>query len=270
MTTIRLKRGTGVPDSLEYGEVAVDTGAKVLYAGAADNSVVELSGGEINWNQITNFPDWIIEIDPNKPDSINISELEKQVIANTGDIDKLKTDVSQLWSTLHEISSLATAALNKANENAGKIDANKSEIDELRNEINAIESGLIFGGVYSPVTNAVTKVDKYALDRGFTEGGVLTTNTTAEQQGIYFICSVAGECVTGEDVKAGDWLIANAQSWTVVSYGFETISIDQVGGLRGELDEMHEFDEALAGRVTALEAEIDGGTFTGTPPNFRS
>jgi hypothetical protein len=270
MTTIRLKRGTGKPDSLVYGEVAVDTAAQVLYAGAADGSVVELSGGDIDWEQIVNLPNWIIEIDPNKPDSINIADLEKQVIANTDDITKLKTDVGQLWAAVHEVSALATSALNLATENASKIADNKTEIDALKNEINAIESGLIFGGVYSPVTNAVTKVDKYALDRGFTEGGTLTTNTTAEQQGIYFICSVAGECVTGEDVKAGDWLIANALSWTVVSYGFETISIDQVGGLKDELESLHEFDSDLEARVTALETEIDGGTFNGTPPNFRS
>ncbi|MEL0326902.1 MAG: hypothetical protein VXA09_07880 [Burkholderiaceae bacterium] len=267
MTTIRLKRGTGKPDGLEYGEVAVDTGAQVLYAGTADGSVVELSGGDIDWEQI-DLPDWIIEIGPDG--TINLSELEKQVNANAEEIGKLQTDVNQLWNAIQDVSSLATAAWNKANENADKIADNKTEIDAIKNEINAIESGLIFGGVYSPVSNAVTNVDKYALDRGFTEGGVLTTNTTAAQQGIYFIVTESGECVTGESVKAGDWLIANAQSWTVVSYGFETISIDQVGGLQDELDSLHEFDTELEARVTALETEIDGGTYTGTPPNFRS
>jgi hypothetical protein len=267
MTTIRLKRGSGKPDSLVYGEVAVDTGAQVLYAGTADGNVVELSGGDIDWEQI-DLPDWIIEIGPDG--TINLSELEKQVNANAEEIGKLQTDVNQLWAALQDVSALATAAYNKANENADKIDDNKSEIDAIKNEINAIESGLIFGGVYSPVSNAVTNVDQYALDRGFTEGGVLTTNTTAAQQGIYFIVTESGECVTGESVKAGDWLIANALSWTVVSYGFETISIDQVGGLKDELDSLHEFDTELEARVTALETEIDGGTFTGTPPNFRS
>ena len=267
MTTIKLKRGTGKPDALEYGEVAVDTGAQVLYAGTADGNVVELSGGDIAWDQI-DLPDWIIEIGPDG--TINLSELEKQVNANAEEIGKLQTDVNQLWAQLQEVSALATTALNKANENAGKIADNASEIDALKNEINAIESGLIFGGVYSPITNAVTKVDKYALDRGFTEGGTLTTNTTAEQQGIYFICSVAGDAITGDSVKAGDWLIANALSWTVVNYGFETITIDQVGGLADELAGLHDADDALALRVTALETEIDGGTYAGTPPFFRS
>lgn len=267
MTTIRLKRGTGVPDTLEYGEVAVDTGAQVLYAGTADGNVVELSGGEIDWDQI-DLPDWIIDIGPDG--TINLTELEKQVNANEEEINKLQSDVNQLWASLQEVSALATQAFNKANENADKIDANKAEIDAIKNEINAIESGLIFGGVYSPVTNAVTKVDQYALDRGFTEGGTLTTNTTAEQQGIYFIVSETGDAITGDAVKPGDWLIANSQSWTVVSYGFETISIDQVGGLADELESLHDADNALEQRVTALETEIDGGTFTGSAPNFRS
>lgn len=267
MTTIRLKRGTGKPDTLEYGEVAVDTGAQVLYAGTADGNVVELSGGDIDWDQI-DLPDWIIEIGPDG--TINLSELEKQVTANADEIGKLQTDVNQLWASVQNVSALATQALNKANENAGKIDDNASEIDALKNEINAIESGLIFGGVYSPVTNAVTKVDKYALDRGFTEGGTLTANTTAEQQGIYFICSVAGDAITGDSVKAGDWLIANSLSWTVVNYGFETVSIDQVAHLRDYLTALDNIDAALDGRISALENEIDGGTFTGAPPFFGS
>jgi hypothetical protein len=275
MTTIRLKRGTGVPDSLVYGEVAVDTAAKVLYAGAADGSVVELSGGQIDWNQINpdTFPDWIIEIDPNKPDSINIADLEKQVIANTDDITKLKVDVGQLWAAVHEVSALATSALNLANENAGKIADNAAEIEALKNEINAIESGLIFGGVYSPVTNKITEVDQYAADAGFVEGDTLPVSTTADQQGIYFICSISGSAsINGEstNLKAGDWLIANKLAWTVVSYGFETISIDQVAHLRDYLTALDNVDAALDRRITALETEIDGGTFTGTPPNFRS
>jgi hypothetical protein len=273
MTTIRLKRGTGVPDSLVYGEVAVDTAAQVLYAGAADGSVVELSGGDIDWEQIVNLPNWIIEIDPNKPDSINIADLEKQVIANTDDITKLKTDVGQLWAAVHEVSALATSALNLATENASKIADNKTEIDALKNEINAIESGLIFGGVYSPVTNKITEVDQYAADAGFIEGDTLPVSTTADQQGIYFICSISGSAsINGEstNLKAGDWLIANKLAWTVVSYGFETISIDQVAHLRDYLTALDNVDAALDGRITALETEIDGGTFTGTPPNFRS
>ena len=273
MTTIRLKRGTGKPDNLVYGEVAIDTGARMMYAGAADGSVVELSGGQIDWNQINpdTFPDWIIEIDPNKPDSINISDLEKKVIANTDDIDKLKVDVNQLWNEIHEVTRALSAVIRSVEENAQGIADNKTEIDALKNEINAIESGLIFGGVYSPVTNKITDVDQYAIDRGFGEGDTLPVSTTADQQGIYFICSISGTAsINGESVnlKAGDWLIANKLAWTVVSYGFETISIDQVAHLRDYLTTLDNVDAALDGRITALENEIDGGTYTSAPPFF--
>ena len=266
MTTIKLKRGTGVPDELAYGEVAVDTGAKVLYAGTADNKVVELSGGDIEWDQI-DLPDWIIEIGPDG--TINLPELQLQVNANEEEIAKLQQDVNQLWATLQQVSGLATQAYNKANENAGLIAINAEEIEAIKNEINAIESGLIFGGVYSGSTKTVSQVDQYALDRGFTEGGTLTTTTTTQQQGIYFIVSENGQSPTGEQVKPGDWIIANALSWTVVSYGFETISIDQVAGLADELVALHDKDSELEGRVAALETEIDGGTFTGLPPYFK-
>ena len=53
-----------------------------------------------------------------------------------------------------------------------------------------------------------------------------------------------------------------------MSYGFETISIEQVGGLADELKSLHEADDALANRVTALETEIDGGGYTAAPPFF--
>ncbi len=270
MTIIKLKRGSGAPDALAYGEVAVDTGAQVLYAGTADNKVVELSGGDIDWDQI-DLPDWIIEIGPDG--TIDLSQLQLQVNANAEEISKLQLDVNQLWASLQQVSTLATQAYNKANENAGLIADNTAEIDRINNEINAIESGLIFGGVYSPVTNKITDVDQYAIDRGFNEGDTLPTTTTADQQGIYFICSVSGTAsINGESVnlKAGDWLIANKLAWTVVSYGFETISIDQVAGLKGELEGLHTKDAELENRVSALETEIDGGTYTGTPPNFRS
>lgn len=269
MTTIRLKRGSGKPDSLQYGEVAVDTGAQIMYAGAADGKVIELSGGDINWGQIVDLPDWIVEIDPNKPDSINLSELEKQVIANTGDIDALKSDVILIWDALQQISDVADEALANSQTNAGLISSNTAEINLLKDEIALIESGLTFGGTYVTSSNTITNVDAYAQDRGFSEGQSLPLNTTADQQGIYFIVTEAGTAVNSDPVKAGDWLIAHSNGWVVVPYGFETISIDQVGGLQDKLDALELADSALEARVSALETEIDGGSYTSTPPFFK-
>ena len=269
MTTIRLKRGAGVPDSLQYGEVAVDTGAKVMYAGSADGKVIELSGGDISWGQIIDLPDFIIEIDPNNPDAIDLSALEAQVNKNTGDISDLKSDVSAIWTALQGISDVANEALGKADANALLIAGNTDEIEKLKDEIGLIESGLTFGGVYNTSSNTITNVDAYAQDRGFSEGQTLPVTSTANQQGIYFIVNEAGTAVNGDAVKTGDWLIANALSWTVVPYGFETVSIDQVAGLQDKLDALDAIDTDLEGRVAALEAEIDGGSYTSAPPFFK-
>ncbi len=264
MTTILLKRGTGKPDGLKYGEIALDVDDKIIWAATAGGQVVEMSGGTINWDQIIGIPPEL-----GGDDLIDITELEKQVGINKSDIADLKADVTQLWIELGECDALATEALNKANENAGKIQDNADAIDAINNEISAIESGLIFGGVYSPVSGQITNVDKYASDRGFSEGMTLQTTTTAEQQGIYFIVTVAGTGITGEEVKPGDWLIANANAWTLVQYGYSTITIDMVTGLETELSNLHAADSALDVRVTALETEIDAGTYTSAPPVFR-
>lgn len=264
MTTILLKRGTGQPDSLKYGEIALDVDAKTIWAATAGGQIVEMSGGTINWDQIIGLPPEL-----GGDDLIDISELEKQVGVNTTDIENLKADVTQLWIELENAEKLATAALNKANENAGLIQENADAIDGINNEIGAIESGLVFGGVYSPVSGQVTNVDKYATDRGFSEGMTLQATTTAEQQGIYFIVSVAGTGITGEDVKPGDWLIANSNAWTVVQYGYSTITIDMVVGLEDALKDLVAEDTRQDGRISELEKEIDGGTYTSAPPIFR-
>ena len=265
-TIILLKRGTGKPDTLKYGEIALDVDAKLIYAALPSGEIVELSGGSINWNQIDpdTFPPGV-----GGPDAINIVELEARVGVNEGDIAKLKSDVTQLWIELQNAEMLATAAYNKANENAILIGENAQEIEDLQNEVGAIESGLIFGGTYSPISGQITNVDAYAVSRGFSEGMTLTLNTGAEQQGIYFIVTEAGTGITNEPCKPGDWIIANSLSWTLVEYGYSTITIDMVAGLEGELDALKLADEGLAGRVTALETEIDAGTYSSNNPFFK-
>lgn len=263
-TVILLKRGTGAPDSLKYGEIALDVDAKLIYASKPTGEIVEMSGGDINWDQIVNLPPGL-----GGPDAIDITELEKRVGVNEEDIKALKSDLTQLWIELQNIDFLATQAWNKANDNADLIQDNADAIDALSKEIGAIESGLIFGGVYSPISGQITNVDQYALDRGFTEGMTLQPNTNAEQQGIYFIVTEAGTGITNEACKPGDWIIANSLSWTLVKYGYSTITIDMVAGLTDELDALKAADNALDARVTALETEIDAGTYSSTPPFFK-
>lgn len=264
MTTILLKRGTGKPPSLKYGEIALDVDAKIIYAAKAGGEIVEMSGGTINWDQIIGLPPEL-----GGDDLIDLAALEKQVGFNTADIAQLKADVTQIWIELQNAEILATQAYNKANENAGLIQDNTDAIDAINNEIGLIESGLIFGGTYSPVSGQITNVDQYAIDRGFSEGMTLTPNTNAEQQGIYFIATVAGIGITNEEVKPGDWIIANSLAWTLVEYGYTTITMDMVAGLPEELHNLHAADNALLGRVETLEDEIDAGTYSAAPPFFK-
>ena len=262
-TVILLKRGTGKPDTLKYGEIALDVDAKLIYAALPNGEIVEMSGGSISWNQID------VDTLPPGIGTINLVELEAQVNVNEGDIAKLKADVTQLWIELQNAEQLATAAYNKANQNAVLIGENAQDIEDLQNEIGLIESGLIFGGTYSPISGQITNVDAYAVSRGFSEGMTLTLNTGAEQQGIYFIVTEAGTGITNEPCKPGDWIIANSLSWTLVEYGYSTITIDMVAGLEEKITELEAADSDLDRRVTALETEIDGGTYGSNPPFYK-
>jgi hypothetical protein len=74
-----------------------------------------------------------------------------------------------------------------------------------------------------------------------------------------------------QDCQTGDWMIASGLSWTLVNYGFDTITIDNVVGLRDELDDIADDVSDLEGRVTSLETTIDCGSYTSTfTPNYKS
>lgn len=271
-TVILLKRGSGKPDSLAYGEIALDTSAQIIYAGKLGGGVIEMSGGDIDWNQID--PDTLPPgLGGDKP--INLEQLEARVTANEGSITDIEAELVNIWLELSRVAGIADEALAATISNAADINANKLEIDKLREEIELIESGLIFGGVYTSSSGKISQVDAYALDRGFIEGQLLTSNTTAEQQGIYFICSDSGTVTIlpggDQNCQTGDWMIATGLSWTLVNYGFETITIENVVGLRDELDDIGDDVGDLEERVTSLETTIDCGSYTSTfTPNYKS
>jgi hypothetical protein len=64
-------------------------------------------------------------------------------------------------------------------------------------------------------------------------------------------------------------LIANANAWTLVEYGYSTITIDMINGLQDKLDQLDATDSDLDSRVVALETEIDAGTYVASPPAFK-
>jgi hypothetical protein len=271
-TVILLKRGSGKPDSLAYGEIALDTAAQIIYAGKLGGGVIEMSGGDIDWNQID--PD-TLPPGLGGDNAINLTQLEARVTVNEGDISDIESELQSIWVELSKVSAIADEALAATIVNATNIQTNKDDIADLRKEIDLIESSLIFGGVYSVASGKISQVDAYALDRGFVEDQILTSNTTAQQQGIYFICSDSGTVTIlpggNQDCQTGDWMIASGLSWTLVNYGFDTITIDNVVGLRDELDDIADDVSDLEGRVTSLETTIDCGSYTSTfTPNYKS
>ena len=52
-STIQIKKGSGAPGSLAYGELAVDAGNKILYVGNSTSGVIELSRNTIDGVDIT-------------------------------------------------------------------------------------------------------------------------------------------------------------------------------------------------------------------------
>jgi hypothetical protein len=271
-TVILLKRGSGKPTSLAYGEIALDTAAQIIYAGKLGGGVIEMSGGDIDWNQIN--PDTLPPgLGGDNP--INLTQLEARVTLTEGSITDIEAELVSIWLELSRVADIAEEALAATVVNATNIQTNKTDIADLRKEVELIESGLIFGGVYSVASGKISQVDAYALDRGFVEGQLLTSNTTQNQQGIYFICSDSGTVtiLPGADqtCQTGDWMIATGLSWVLVNYGFETITIESVVGLRDELDDITDDASDLEGRVTSLETTIDCGSYTSTfTPNYKS
>ena len=271
-TVILLKRGTGKPTSLEYGEIALDTAAQIIYAGTLGGGVIEMSGGDIDWNQID--PD-TLPPGLGGPDAINLTELEKRVTHNEGKIGDIEGELVLIWTELAAVKTIAEDALAATVANSLAIDGHTKEIAELKKEVELIESGLIFGGVFTAATGKITQLDAYALDRGFIEGQILTSNTTAQQQGIYFICSDSGTVTIlpggDQNCQTGDWLVATGLSWTLVNYGFDTILIENVVGLPEALEDINDDIGDLGDRVTSLETKIDCGNYSSTfNPNYKS
>ena len=52
-STIQIKKGSGAPGSLAYGELAVDAGNKILYVGNSTSGVIEISRNTIDGVDIT-------------------------------------------------------------------------------------------------------------------------------------------------------------------------------------------------------------------------
>lgn len=266
------KIGSGKPanNKLAVGEFGVDVSEKILWVGTSTGEAVELSGGDIYWNQIIDVPGAIdIIIDPSNPDYINISDLEDKVDGNTTAINDILAELTRLEGKIdanavniatNAADILTNAGKISANEsllsahdaqikenttnigtNTGNIASNKQEIDDLKLLVEGSLTGLTLGGQYDAAVNVVRTPTTEGIDAGLRPGEALPA--TAGTKGIYVVVTVEGPLDgTGiappSDSKAdtemayvGDWLVSDGvHGWVLFSFHTDSTLWGAIGG----------------------------------------
>lgn len=293
------KIGSGKPadNKLATGEFGVDIDANILWVGTDSGEAVELSGGDIKWNQIIDVPIEIIQIiDKNDPNYISIADLEGRVDANEIAINKLISDLGDLETQVglnaSNISANADAILvnagaistnttniatNKAQieqnkkdiaTNTGNIASNKNEIDDLWTALGDGLTGLTLGGQYDAAVNVVRNPTTEGIEAGLRPGEALPA--TEGTKGVYVIVTVEGPLdgtgiapidggrADGETAYVGDWLVSDGvHGWVLFSFHTDSTQWGTIGGVLGNQTDLA---EALAGKV-GVDDTIGGGNY---------
>lgn len=266
------KIGSGKPadGKLQAGEFGVDVSEKILWVGTSTGEAVELSGGDINWDQIIDPPAAIdIIINPNNPDYIDITDLEDRVDSNKAAIDGILAELTRLEGKINaNAANIATNAADiltnagkiSANEsllsahdaqikenttnigtNTGNIASNKQEIDDLKLLVEGGLTGLTLGGQYDAAVNLVRSPTTEGFEAGLRPGEALPA--TAGTKGIYVVVTVEGPLDgTGiapppdnradtEMAYVGDWLVSDGvHGWVLFSFHTDATLWGMIGG----------------------------------------
>ena len=305
-TTIISKVGSGKPSAgqLQQGEIGIDIEDKKIWTWSSkDNDFVELSGGEISWEQIDpeTFPDEITNIlfPDGNPNYIDLTALKAQVESNTGRIDdleavvgdatgglvkelndlkgKVDTNTGNISKNETAISDLAvrvgTNELNiQANTtaigvNAAGISTNAAEIERLEGLINNSMTGLVLGGEYDAFQNKVTTVTGPGIDAGLRPGEALPAPSEATK-GVYVIVTVEGP-LSGTGTRAPqreeDGTIAHVGDWLVSDgiHGWLLFELGQQEVTFGMIGGSPYDNKALSDALDA-KIDIDGTIVCGT------
>jgi len=296
-TTIISKVGSGKPSTgqLQQGEIGIDIEDKKIWTfSTKDNDFVELSGGDINWNQIDpeSFPDEITNIlfPDGNPNYVDLSVLKAQVESNTDRIGaledvvgdatkglvkeiedlkgKVDTNADDISKNASDISGLATrVGTNELNisanttaigVNTGDISTNADEIKRLEGLINNSMTGLVLGGEYDAFQNRVVT----CTNEGFTAGlkiGEALPAPSESTKGIYVIVTVEGP-LSGTGTMAPnreeDGTIAHVGDWLVSDgiHGWLLFELGQQEVTFGMIGGSPYDNQALK---DALDAKID-------------
>lgn len=296
-TTIISKVGSGKPATgqLQQGEIGIDIELKKIWTfSTKDNDFIELSGGEIKWDQIDpeSFPEEITNIlyPDGNPDYVDLAVLKEQVQSNTGRIAaleavvgdatkglvkeledlKVKVDGNTVGVGLNaaEIITLKgrvgtnelniTANLTAIGANAEAISINAGEIERLEGLINNSMTGLVLGGEYDAFQNQVVSVTGGGIDAGLRPGEALPAPSESTK-GIYVIVTVEGP-LSGTGTRAPnreeDGTIAHVGDWLVSDgiHGWLLFELGQQDVTFGMIGGSPYDNQALKG---ALDAKID-------------
>jgi len=296
-TTIISKVGSGKPSTgqLQQGEIGIDIeGKKIWTFSSKDNDFVELSGGDISWEQIDpeTFPDEITNIllPDGNPNYIDLTALKAQVESNTDRIviledvvgdatgglvkelndlkGKVDTNTANISKNTGDITSLATRVgtneLNiKANEtaievNAQGISTNAGEIQRLEGLINNSMTGLVLGGEYDANQNKVVSCTNEGFAAGLKIGEALPAPSESTK-GIYVIVTVEGPLSgtgTRSPNREEDGTMAHVGDWLVSDgiHGWLLFELGQQDVTFGMIGGSPYDNQALK---DALDAKID-------------
>lgn len=265
------KIGSGKPanNKLATGEFGVDVSAGILWVGTGTGEAVELSGGEIKWEQIVEVPIEIIQIiDPNNPDYISIADLEARVDANETAIGTLQSDLKTLEGKVNtnasNISDNATAIGENAaaisvnssllsshdaqikqnttdiGTNKGNISSNTDEITKLWAALGDGLTGLTLGGEYNAAKNVVENPTEAGREAGLVHDQPLPA--TENTKGVYVVVTTEGtlsgtgittfnEKQDGQMAYSGDWLVSDGvHGWVLFEFHTESTLWGMIGG----------------------------------------
>jgi hypothetical protein len=296
-TTIIHKIGSGKPSAnqLKQGEIGIDPIAKIIWTySEKDSDFVELSGGDISWEQIDpdSFPDEIINIllPDGNGDYVDLQALKVQVGKNTQAISDLEGVVgdaaSGLVKQVNDLESKVATNTADISTNAGDISTNasdiqsnvlaigaldtrvglaeddiltnKGEITRLEGLINNSMTGLVLGGEYDAFQNKVVSCTNEGFAAGLKIGEALPAPSD-KTKGIYVIVTVEGP-ISGTGTKSPnreeDGTIAHVGDWLVSDgiHGWLLFELGQQEVTFGMIGGSPYDNTALAG---ALDAKID-------------
>lgn len=292
MTVMIQKIGSGVPQNgeLKRGELGLDLDSNTIYSSSNGTDVVVMGISEIKWDSIQGIPDFILNINPEVPGYIDITDLEGRVTVNEQDIAALKgivipdngdslsdliaknaadiqTNLKAIETNVEAIEANVAVIQN----NASGIQTNAEDIAALQAALGDAVTGLVMGGKYDAENNVVTEVTTEGTEAGLMVGQ--NVPISSDTKGIYVIVTVGGTLdgttstanasgdhkTDGQPAYPGDWLLSDGiHGWILMDFHTDATEWGTIGGtLSNQTDLMAEFAKYIKSTD-----EIDGGSYT--------